>query len=117
MLFRSHEQDIAADKIKGIENAFAENGGVFPEVVAQYGGHVAENENAAHRQGNGPDAAHSEFFMQHGHEHFINTTLDFSMAFLLVVRFLYPGFVWDLWWDKIGFFITFSNLSINSSQS
>ena len=45
-----HEQDIAADKIKGIENAFAENGDVFPEVVAQYGGHVAENENAAHRQ-------------------------------------------------------------------
>lgn len=35
------------------------------------------------------------------------TTLDFSMAFLLVVRFLYPGFVWDLWWDKLGFILMF----------
>lgn len=35
------------------------------------------------------------------------TTLDFSMAFLLVVRFLYPGFVWDRWWDKLGFILMF----------
>ena len=35
------------------------------------------------------------------------STLNFSMAFLWGVRFLYPGAVWDLWWDKLGFILMF----------
>ena len=33
------------------------------------------------------------------------TTLNFSMAFLWGVRFLYPGAVWELWWEKLGFIL------------
>ena len=35
------------------------------------------------------------------------TTLDFFMDFLLVVRFLAPGFIWDFCWDNLGFILMF----------
>ena len=35
------------------------------------------------------------------------STLNFSMAFLWGVRFLYPGAVWELWWEKLGVILTF----------
>lgn len=35
------------------------------------------------------------------------TTVDFFMDFLLVVRFLAPGFIWDFCWNNLGFILMF----------